>query len=354
MEKDALRAAIARLESQDLRDLDLDRLAGDGSDRRYWRARYHRADGVPGSLVVMDLLDVENIVKSEEVTLYHPEDDELPFLNIHRFLESIGVPVPRVHAFDRAENFLLLEDLGDVLLLDAVKKDPTRKEDLYRRAVEILADLHTKGTRAKNDRCLAFRQSFELPLLLWEMRHFTEFGIEKRRGRERHVEKKDLEVIEAGYRTICEHLAGLPAVFTHRDYHSRNLLVKNGGIFVIDFQDALLGPAAYDLGSLLRDSYIDIGDGLVDEMVAFYLDLREQAGDGPFDRAAFRKDFDFQCVQRNLKAAGRFGFFNVVKGNPNFLADIPRTLSYVKKNLSKYPELADLQAALAKYVPELR
>ncbi|MCZ7585082.1 MAG: hypothetical protein M5R36_18095 [Deltaproteobacteria bacterium] len=123
MDKAALRSAIREYEGTDPGDFALGRLAGDGSDRRYWRARY-AAGGETRSLVVMDLVGVKNIVKSEEVTLYHPDDGELPFLNIHRYLTRLGVPVPKVHLFNRDEGFLLLEDLGDDLLLHAVTRDP--------------------------------------------------------------------------------------------------------------------------------------------------------------------------------------------------------------------------------------
>ncbi len=354
MDIDICAKTIARVTGYAPQELEVVRLAGDGSDRRYWRAFFSDKNDRRASFVVMDLLNVKNVVSSEEVTLYHPEDDELPFLNIHRFLGRLGAPLPQVHIYDRENGLLLLEDLGDMLLLNAACENPAQMRVLYEQAIDILVEIHVQGMRQRDASCVAFKQSFELPLLMWEMRHFTEYGIEKRPGRERQVAKEDLAVIEAGYEFICTHLQSLPLVFTHRDYHSRNLIVNDGRIFVIDFQDALLGPAAYDLASLLRDSYIDIGDELVDAMIARYIERREKAGDGPVDARAFRRDFDFQSIQRNLKAAGRFVFFNVVKGNPNFLGDIPRTLEYVKKNMSKYPKLHPLRDAMAKYVPELR
>jgi N-acetylmuramate 1-kinase len=350
----ALLEAISRTEGAAVSPASfrLERLPGDGSDRRYWRARW-TSNHDSKSFVIMDLVGVRNVVRSEEVTLYHPEDGELPFLNIHRFLSSIEIPVPRIHHYDRENGFVLLQDLGDQLLLDAVHDDPSKKEKLYRRAAETLVRIHVEGTRRRDDRCMAFRQSFQIPLLMWEMRHFTEYGIGKRRGCEQEVNPEDLREMEEGYRIICDRLASAPVVFTHRDYHSRNLLVRGDDLFVIDFQDALLGPVAYDLASLLRDSYIDVGAEFVDEMVEYYCLLCERAGEGAADRLSFRRDFDFQCLQRNLKAAGRFVFFDVVKGNPKFLADIPRTLSYVKSNLAKYPELKGLKIALSRYVPEL-
>jgi aminoglycoside/choline kinase family phosphotransferase len=149
-------------------------------------------------------------------------------------------------------------------------------------------------------------------------------------------------------------MAAQPTVLTHRDYHSRNLMVDGGRLGVIDFQDALMGPAGYDLASLLRDAYIALDESLIDELIAEYLDRMEQAGAGRGDRSAFRRLFDFISIQRNLKAAGRFVYIDRVKKNPKFLADIPRVLGYVRRNLAKYPELSTLRKHLVPYVPELQ
>ncbi len=123
---------------------------------------------------------------------------------------------------------------------------------------------------------------------------------------------------------------------------------------VIDFQDALMGPAAYDLASLLRDAYIQLDEPLVDDLVNYYLGQMAEQHFGWTNRIAFRRLFDLTSIQRNLKAAGRFVYIDRIKGNPNFLADIPRVLSYVKRNLHKYPELRTLRKHLTPYVPELQ
>jgi aminoglycoside/choline kinase family phosphotransferase len=143
-------------------------------------------------------------------------------------------------------------------------------------------------------------------------------------------------------------------VFTHRDYHSRNLMVDGGRLGVIDFQDALMGPATYDLASLLRDAYIQLDEALVDDLVAYYLDRMAERGSVWNDRPAFRFLFDLTSIQRNLKAAGRFVYIDRVKGNAKFLADVPRVLGYVKRNLQKYSDLAALRKHLTPYVPELQ
>jgi aminoglycoside/choline kinase family phosphotransferase len=123
---------------------------------------------------------------------------------------------------------------------------------------------------------------------------------------------------------------------------------------VLDFQDALLGPASYDLASLLRDAYIQLDEDLVDGLIDYFMDGMPAQGRGRFDRAAFRRLFDLTSIQRNLKAAGRFVYIDRVKHNPKFLADIPRVLGYVKRNLLKYPELGTLRAHLTPYVAELQ
>ena len=135
----------------------------------------------------------------------------------------------------------------------------------------------------------------------------------------------------------------------HRDYHSRNLMVHDGGLFVIDFQDARMGPDTYDLASLLRDSYVDISERELDDLIAYFLALT-----GVADAAAFRRRFDLMAVQRNLKALGTFGYQTTARGNPVYIQYMPRTLHYARTNLERYPRFARLRELLARHVDELR
>jgi N-acetylmuramate 1-kinase len=208
---------------------------------------------------------------------------------------------------------------------------------------------------------LAYTRGFDVPLLMWEFDHFLEYGVAARQRQPMCAD--DERPIRAAFEEIAKHIATAPRVFTHRDYHSRNLMVRSGtsrssvaassALGIIDFQDALLGPRTYDLASLLRDAYIALDEPLIDELIAMYI---ERSGDRALgtDAAGFRRLFDLTSIQRNLKAAGRFVYIDRVKGNPKFLADIPRVLGYVRRNLEKYPELAPLRRHLAPYVPELQ
>jgi aminoglycoside/choline kinase family phosphotransferase len=187
---------------------------------------------------------------------------------------------------------------------------------------------------------------------MWEFDHFLEYGIVARQGAP--MLSGDEAAIREEFRNIAELLAGQPRVFVHRDYHSRNLMVTADQLGVIDFQDALMGPATYDLASLLRDAYIALDESLIDRLIDYYLHQLQEDRHLWANREAFRRLFDFTSIQRNLKAAGRFVYIDRVKGNPKFLADIPRTLGYVKRNLRKYPELAVLGKLMGQYVPELQ
>jgi aminoglycoside/choline kinase family phosphotransferase len=327
-------------------------LTGDASNRRYFRLEL--SGGPPRSVVLMQLAEPEAFKQSEEaISGQTVPVTELPFVNIHAHLDAAGVPVPALHHYDQAAGLLYLEDFGDVLLVQACRT-ATRSEiaTLYREAIETLARIHRRATALPNPGCLAFHRQFDVPLLMWEFDHFLEYGVVARRGKPMRAD--DEQVVRAEFRRIAELLAAQPPVFTHRDYHSRNLMVNGRTLGVLDFQDALMGPATYDLASLLRDAYLELEESLIQELIRQYLDRMAEGGTLGADPAAFRRLFDFTSVQRNLKAAGRFVYIDRVKRNPNFLADIPRTLGYVRRNLAKYPDLAALREHLAPYVPELQ
>jgi aminoglycoside/choline kinase family phosphotransferase len=126
-------------------------------------------------------------------------------------------------------------------------------------------------------------------------------------------------------------------------------MLHAGRLHIIDFQDARLGPDTYDLASLLRDSYVDLTDREVDELIAYFLALK-----GGSDPAAFRRRFDAMALQRNLKALGTFGYQTTARGNPVYIQYIPRTLRYVRTNLDRAPRFARLRELLAGPIDELR
>src|SRR5881396_1440765 len=323
-------------------------LAGDASNRRYFRLSL--AGGPPHSLILMQLASPEAFKQSEEaVSGTAPPVTELPFVNILSHLAKADVPVPALYYYDQPAGLLYLEDVGDVTLAQA-SQDATSPDtpELYRHAVDLLVRLHLKATFPANPACLAFGRAFDVPLLMWEFDHFIEYGIEKRAGMV--LPDEDRRRIRSEMQKIVEQLATQQTVFTHRDYHSRNLMVQDERISVIDFQDALMGPATYDLASLLRDSYLSLDQELSDELIVRYLEGMAKAG-APLNPMQFMRLFDLTSIQRNLKAAGRFVYILLEKNNDRFMPYVPRTLANVKRNLEKYQGLHTLRAALARHVP---
>jgi aminoglycoside/choline kinase family phosphotransferase len=137
-------------------------------------------------------------------------------------------------------------------------------------------------------------------------------------------------------------------VLCHRDYHSRNLMVHRNRLVVIDFQDARMGPATYDLVSLLRDCYVDLSPDLVAATTERFLDAV------PTERTAdFGRRFDLMSVQRHLKALGTFGHQIAIIGRPGFAAYVPRTIAYLRRTLHAYPRFGRLLELLAPYLPTL-
>lgn len=332
-------------------------LAGDASNRRYYRLQL--SGGAVESLILMQLADPEAFKASEEAVSGFGEDiSELPFLNILNHLQAVGVSVPVLYFFDETAGLLFLEDFGDVTLALACQEATSATiARLYRQAIDLLVQLHVQASVSSKSSCLAFSRSFDVPLYAWEFDHFLEYGIVARQGKPMCGE--DFLLIRDEFQKIAEWMAEQPSVFTHRDFHSRNLMVDGDRLGVIDFQDALMGPVTYDLASLLRDSYIALDESLIDELLAYYrekmcqaLPSSQQTAMHLNDANMFRRLFDFSSIQRNLKAAGRFVYIDRVKGNPNFLASIPRTLNNVHANLTKYPQLHHLLKHLSPYVPE--
>ncbi len=320
----------------------VEKLKGEASSRSYYRV------GTPPLSQVVMVMPPDSLKKSDEV-VKGDAPTELPFVNVHRYLTRLGIRVPEILRFDEPAGMMVLEDLTD-LTFEAALATQSR-ESLYLKAVELLALLRSKAEREIDRSCLAFTRAFDEDLYDWELHHFREWGLEAWSNQKpSDAERSELDSI---FKRMARQLAAAPRGFTHRDYQSRNLMVKGAELVVIDFQDALQGPRQYDLVALLRDSYVELDRPFVQAMLDAYIVAFEKQTKEKIDVKAFKQFFDLLTVQRKLKDAGRFEFINRVKGNPGFLVSIPASLRYVKGALDVLPELSDLRKICAKYVPEL-
>ncbi len=319
------------------------KLKSDASNRSYYRI------GEPPQSCVLMVLPPDAARRSEEVTKGEAPR-ELPFINVHRYLRRIGARVPEILRYDESTGILVLEDLGDVTL-EAALRDQSDAEVLYGQAIDMLARLRVAAERDRDLECVAFSRAFDEDLYDWELHHFREWGMEAWSGRK--ASAPELEELSRIFRRLSAQLAAEPKGFTHRDYQSRNLMLKNGELVMIDFQDALQGPRQYDLVSLLRDSYVELDWPFVNRMLDRYIAAFERESGEKISAQPFRQFFDLLTVQRKLKDAARFEFIHQVKGNSSFLVSIPASLRYVTAALRRLPQLAELREIAARYVPEL-
>ena len=199
-----------------------------------------------------------------------------------------------------------------------------------------------------SDAYLPYGIAFDEAKLGWEMDFFLKHYLLGYRGVA--LDEATLTAIRVELRLLVERLAAEPRVLCHRDYHSRNLMLHKQRLYLIDYQDARLGPDTYDLASLLRDSYVDLSDSMVNWLLAYFLALTGR----PEAEGEFRERFDVMSLQRNLKALGTFGYQTTAKQNPVYIQYMPRTLRYVRTNLSRYKSFGRLHDLLAAHVDELR
>ena len=329
-------------------------LAGDASSRRYYRAQVESA-AAPASVIVMQLAGSSLPLSSEELAVFREPPKELPFLNVHRFLARLGVRVPVLYGAWPKDGILLLEDLGDRSLWDRVQGAPTAEVlQWYEKAIDQLLLIQIEGTRRQDASCIAFQQRFDLRLYLWEFDHFIEYGLEKRPGGQ--IGEGDKKRLRESFDEIARLLAGLPPCLNHRDYHSWNLMARDGEVAVIDFQDALLAPPQYDLASLLNDRETDnvIRPTLENHLLDYYLRKREEMGEGRVNRDEFLEGYILSALQRDFKVVGRFYYLDLVKGKPGYKKYIPPTLKRLRRNLERVPRFKNLIPILAAEFKEMR
>jgi aminoglycoside/choline kinase family phosphotransferase len=309
-------------------------LTGDASDRRYFRV-------IPA--------DGPSIVLSLHAG---PIDfASLPFARVAELFQSVPLPVPAILGHSDELGILALQDLGDVTLQAHLgAASATEHAALYREAVALIEQLQRRGADLVSDRYPPYRIAFDVEKLTWELEFFATYFIQGYRGVALGAAERT--ALSAEWNAIVQELAAEPRVLCHRDYHSRNLMLRDGSLYIIDFQDARLGPDTYDLASLLRDSYVDITDRELDDLIAYFLAL-QRSDEARTAADEFRRRFDLMALQRNLKALGTFGYQTVTRRNTVYIQYMPRTLRYARKNLERYPRFARLRELLAAHIEEL-
>jgi len=289
--------------------------SSDASFRRYFRVYQHEV-----SRIVMDA---------------PPEHEDIDsFVAIAEFLSGFDIHVPRIFARNMEQGFLLISDLGNTSYLSALNADSA--DPLYQAAIDEIIKMQLTPS---DDLSLP---AYDEDKLRIEMNLFPDWFLEK------HLSLSAPPDLATVFDLLIANAVSQPQYFVHRDYHSRNLMLgPDNEVGVIDFQDAVTGPATYDLVSLLRDCYIEWPQARLDNWLDYYFQqARAKQLLAGVDKAAFIRWFDLMGLQRHLKVLGIFCRLNYRDGKAGYMNDLPLTLKYVLQITGRYPELAALHQYL--------
>ena len=322
-ERAAARLAWARAASGNA-TLQLTRASTDAGFRSYWRANAGHQGDAPTRIVMDSPPDKEDV---------------RPWLRIRELLESGGVRVPRVLAGDADAGFLLLEDLGVETCLHVLDAD--NADAVFDAAIGQLLRLQALP-------CPADLPAYDEALLVRELRLFDDWYLGRHLGVT--LDCGELEALEQVHRHLVDAALAQPRVLVHRDFMPRNLMPVADGPAVLDFQDAVRGPIAYDPVSLFKDAFLSWPQARVDDWLGRYHARAAAAGVPVPALERFRRDADLIGIQRHLKVLGIFARLHHRDGKPKYLADAPRFVGYLDAVLPRYPELSALSTIMERHV----
>jgi len=307
----------AWLEKSAFNGFSIEVASADASFRRYFRLRKQEK-----SFIVMDA--------SLE------KDSLAPFIDVTERLLAVGVHAPHILAANIDEGFLVLEDLGNLQLLDVLT--PSNYLHLYSLALEEILKMQQAEA--------AGLPLYDKAFLTFEMELMQEWFLDQYVAID--LTQEDRAVIQNALEYISDEVLKQPqGYFVHRDFHSRNIMVREEGTLgVIDYQDAMRGSITYDLVSLLRDLYIELPTALVEQLVLAFRDIAAP----DVDDATFMRWFDFMGLQRHIKVLGIFARLYLRDGKDGYLKDLPLTLKYTLEVSAKYPELEKFHRLLSRVV----
>ncbi|WP_408594584.1 aminoglycoside phosphotransferase family protein [Limnohabitans sp.] len=291
--------------------------------------RYFRVDTASGSCIIMDA---------------PPEKENCqPFVHVARLMQDAHLLVPRILAWDEPQGFMLLDDLGAQTMMEVI--DPTQPQanhGLYMRAIDAL---------------LAWQQAsrpgvlpaYDEALLTRELSLFPDWYLVQHRSVPLDTAQRDM--LARTFQTIVQRNLAAPAVYVHRDFMPRNLMMPRDPseprLGVLDFQDAVYGPVSYDIASLMRDAFLSWDEDFVLDVTIRYWERARKLGlldhDGwSQDFGEFWRAVEWMGLQRHLKVAGIFARLTLRDGKPKYLADAPRFIGYIRSTASRYSELTPL------------
>ena len=334
------------------------KLAGDASSRVYFRAEASATEnGNPPSGLVMVIYPepfdetesardrLARLQSSNPAARLTYANDPMAHIELTALFLEAGLPVPKILSINGSRRLILFEDLGDLRLQDwLVGKTSAEVRRAYRNALELMVKIQDNTDRAVQEGSISSVLAFDQAKLEWELKFFldnyfgqyvpTELPASTRAGIEEEISQ------------LCDELASCPRALTHRDYHARNLMIHNDAMFIIDHQDARMGPRTYDLVSLLYDPYATLDQDIVDEMIDYYLELNAKST-VPYDsKEEFRLESELAIAQRLLKAAGTYAFQAGVRKNEVYIQYLPPALETALGALERLGRFENLRGLI--------
>ena len=295
--------------------------------------RYFRLDSSNASFIIMDAPPVQENCQ--------------PFVDVAKLMAQAGLQVPAILAWDAAQGFMLLTDLGPKTMMEMI--NPQLKDELadpnfglYMQAVDALIDWQLASKPG-------VLPPYDEALLRRELALFPDWYLAKHKGV--NLDATQQATLDNAFSLIVKRNLEVPSVYVHRDYMPRNLMVtsQNGkqSLGVLDFQDAVYGPITYDIASLMRDAFLSWEEPFVLDITIRYWQKAVKVGllgeNSPTgwgaDFGEFYRAVEWQALQRHLKILGIFARLTLRDGKPKYLADTPRFINYVRKTADRYREL---------------
>ncbi len=295
-------------------------LTGDASTRSYFRIQTPSG----GTVVLMKMPE--------------PFDENaFPYLANYHLFRALGIPLAEIYHLQPDRGLVFLQDLGDSTYHELYSQwDSKTSLHYYLRALDAMRQIE-RGNPPGN-------LAFDTEKLSWELRFFQEHFLQGLCGIT--FSETESSELQEHFLQLAEELSERPRVLCHRDFHSRNLMVKDETVYILDFQDARLGPVTYDLASLVYDSYIQHPPEFIAHLERLFFTYHP-------DAQIQRYEYPRMCLQRNLKALGTFGYQASKLGKTFYVEFVAPTLSYVRKHFEKLPDYAEMRILLARHLPEL-
>lgn len=309
---------------------EIDKLTGDASTRRYYRV----------------FTDAQSYVVCLD-NPYEAHASTHPFLSVQEFLKKKKISVPRIYDHHLRKGYLLQEDLGDITLLQHLSVHNSHEEErtIYKKIVDQLINLH-KISKSEVDNPHLFQSKFDFEKLMDETRftfkYFINFFLKNNNS-------DFTDELDKLFVPLMENIASRPMVITHRDFHSRNIMVRNNNFVFIDFQDARWGLPQYDLVSLLEDCYYDLNEDNRDYLKKYYFDQMIMSELGQESYEEFLLLYDDMLIQRVFKAVGSFCYIYNWRKDERYLKYIGFAMEKLRHTMSKHPKYQELTEKLFKF-----